>query len=368
MNVSQWFNNGLFGEPAIMLGLIAFIGLSLQKHPVQKLLSGTIKTMIGFKLMQIGANETGSSLSNLSAVIQNSFQIIGIIPHNETIAAMTQINYGKEMAVILLIGMIVHLVIARFTPVKYIFLSGHHMLFMAALLAGLLVSGSMETWETMLFGGIILAGSMSAAPMLSQRYVRKVIGGDQFAIGHFNSVGYLVAGFVGSLLKTKKPQEKPLKKTKLTVLFQDHMVVIFCFTFILFVIASIFSPAGSIENMFAGRHFIIVSVIQATWFAGGCFIVLAGVRMMLSEIVPAFKGIADRIVPGAIPALDCPVLYSYAPVAAVTGFLLSFAGGFAAMMMMMQLQYTVIIPGIIPNFFLAELLELLLIRWVEKEG
>lgn len=242
------------------------------------------------------------------------------------------------------------------------------MLFMAALLAGLLVSGSMETWETMLFGGIILAGSMSAAPMLSQRYVRKVIGGDQFAIGHFNSVGYLVAGFVGSLLKTKKPQEKPLKKTKLTVLFQDHMVVIFCFTFILFVIASIFSPAGSIENMFAGRHFIIVSVIQATWFAGGCFIVLAGVRMMLSEIVPAFKGIADRIVPGAIPALDCPVLYSYAPVAAVTGFLLSFAGGFAAMMMMMQLQYTVIIPGIIPNFFLAELLELLLIRWVEKEG
>jgi PTS system ascorbate-specific IIC component len=351
MNVSQWFNNGLFGEPALMLGLIAFTGLFLQKQPVQKLLSGTIKTMIGFKLMQIGASETGSSLSNLSAVIQNSFQIIGIIPHNETITAMTQINYGKEMAVILLIGMIVHLVIARFTPIKYIFLSGHHMLFMAALLAGLLVSSAMETWQTMLIGGIVLAGSMSTAPLLSQRYVRKVIGGDQFAIGHFNSFGYLIAGFVGSVLKPKKQQEKPLKKTKLTVLFQDHMVVIFGFTFILFAIASVFSPQGSIESMFAGRHFIIVSIIQATWFAGGCYIVLAGVRMMLAEIVPAFKGIADRIVPGAIPALDCPVLYSYAPVAAVTGFLLSFVGGLGAMTMMMQLQYTVIIPGIIPNFF-----------------
>jgi len=352
MNASQWFSNGILGEPALMLGFIALIGLLLQKQPAQKVMSGTIKTMIGFKLMQIGANETGSSLSNMSAVIQNSFQIIGIIPHNETITAMAQMNYGEEMAVIMLVGMIVHLVIARFTPAKYIFLAGHHILFMSALLASLLISSSLATWQTMLIGGVLLAAAMTASPMISQRYVRKVVGGDQLAIAHFNSLGYLLSGFVGSLVKPRRQTERPpLKKTKLSSLFQDHMVVIFGFTFLLFASASVFSPTGSIESMFAGRHFIVVSIIQATWFAGGCYIVLAGVRMMLSEIVPAFKGIADRIVPGAIPALDCPVLFSYAPIAAVTGFLLSFAGGFVAMAVMMQLQYTVIIPGVIPNFF-----------------
>jgi len=353
MNAAQWFNNGVFGEPALILGIIALIGLLLQKQSAQKVMSGTIKTMLGFKLIQIGANETGSSLSNMSAVIQNSFQIIGIIPHNETITAMAQMNYGEEIAVIMLIGMVVHLIIARLTPIKYIFLAGHHMLFMSAMLASLLISSSLESWVTMVLGGIILAICMTFSPMISQRYVRKVVGGDQMAIAHFNSVGYLLSGFVGSLFKSKKKdvQAPPLKKTKLSGFFQDHMVVIFIFTFLLFLSASIFAPSGSIASMFAGRHFLVVSIIQATWFAGGCYIVLAGVRMLLAEIVPAFKGIADRIVPGAIPALDCPVLFNYAPIAAVTGFLLSFAGGIAAMAVMLQLQFTVIIPGVVPNFF-----------------
>ncbi|MGI2296941.1 PTS ascorbate transporter subunit IIC [Paenibacillus sp. GXUN7292] len=350
-NAVQWLNKGLIGEPALMLGLIALIGLLLQKQPLQKLLSGTIKTMLGVKLVQIGANETGASLSNMSAVIQNGFQIIGIIPHSETTTAMTQINFGEEMALIMLIGMIVHLAIARFTPAKYIFMAGHHMLFMSALLAALLMSSNFSTLQTMLIGGTVLAVCMSSAPLIAQPYARKVIGNNSFGLGHFNSLGYLLSGLIASLFKPGERQQKEVKKNKLIVLFQDHMVVIFIFTFVLFMIASLFVPKGSIENMFAGQHFIIVSLIQATWFAAGCYIVLAGVRMMLAEIVPAFKGIADRIVPGAIPALDCPVLFSYAPLAAVTGFLLSFIGGLLAMAMMMQLQYTVIIPGVIPNFF-----------------
>lgn len=103
--------------------------------------------------------------------------------------------------------------------------------------------------------------------------------------------------------------------------------------------------------MFSGRHILVVSLIQATWFAGGCYVILAGVRMLLSEIVPAFKGIADRVVPGAIPALDCPVLFKFSPFAAMIGFLLSFTGGLAAMVVLLQVQYTVIIPGVIPHFF-----------------
>lgn len=37
----------------------------------------------------------------------------------------------------------------------------------------------------------------------------------------------------------------------------------------------------------------------------GVYILLAGVRLLLGEIVPAFRGIAMKLVPDAIPALDC---------------------------------------------------------------
>ncbi|MBR2566935.1 MAG: PTS ascorbate transporter subunit IIC [Paenibacillus sp.] len=351
MNTTQLVSKGLLGEPALLLGIIAFLGLLLQKQPFQRLIHGTIKTMLGYTLLQIGANAAGSSLSNLSAVIQKGFRIIGIIPHNETITALAQINYGEEIALIMLAGMIVHLMIARFTRIKYIFLTGHHMLFMASLLAGVLVSMSMPLWKVMAAGGIVLALCMSFAPMISQPYVRRVTGNNDFAVGHFNSVGYVLSGFIASWFKKgpEPPESKGLQK--LRSFFQDHMVVITVFTFVLFLFSGLFiSPEGTRE-MFSGRHILVVSLIQATWFAGGCYVILAGVRMLLSEIVPAFKGIADRVVPGAIPALDCPVLFKFSPFATMIGFLLSFTGGLAAMIVLLQVQYTVIIPGVIPHFF-----------------
>lgn len=351
MNFSQMINKGVLGEPAFLLGCIALIGLLLQKQKAQRVINGTIKTMLGYILLQIGASAAGSSLSNLSAIIQSGFQIIGIIPHNETITALAQINYGPEITIIMLIGMIIHLAIARLTALKYVFLTGHHMLFMASMLAGILAVFPMQPWQMYALGGFVLALSMSLGPAIVQPFVRKVTGDNSFALGHFNSVGYVFTGWIAALFKSgeRKPASEKLKKIQ--PFFQDHMVVIAVFTFVLFIAASLFVPARSMSEMFSGRHFIVVSVIQATWFTAGVYIILAGVRMMLSEIIPAFHGIAERLVPRAIPAMDSPVLFTYSPLSAVLGFLFSFTGGIIAMVVLINYQYTVIIPGIIPHFF-----------------
>lgn len=44
---------------------------------------------------------------------------------------------------------------------------------------------------------------------------------------------------------------------------------------------------------------------KSIYFGVGMTVMLLGVRMLIGEIVPAFKGIAEKVVPGAIPALDC---------------------------------------------------------------
>ncbi len=54
--------------------------------------------------------------------------------------------------------------------------------------------------------------------------------------------------------------------------------------------------------------------------------VLLGVRMFIGEMVPAFNGIGSRLVPGAKPALDCPILFNFAPNAVVLGFVGAFVG------------------------------------------
>src|SRR5207247_1519104 len=45
-------------------------------------------------------------------------------------------------------------------------------------------------------------------------------------------------------------------------------------------------------------------ILVALRFAAGIAILLFGVRMFLAEIVPAFVGVSDRIIPGSKPALD----------------------------------------------------------------
>ncbi|OIJ20134.1 PTS ascorbate transporter subunit IIC [Anaerobacillus alkalidiazotrophicus] len=351
MNLTQLLNKGLLGEPAFLLGMIAFIGLLLQRSSIEKMINGTIKTMLGYILIQIGGMAAGTALSNLSAMIQRGFQIIGIIPHNETVVALAQINYGHEIAWIMLIGMVLHLCIARFTPIKYIFLTGHHILYMASMLASLLVVTALSGWQVYILGGLFLALSMSLGPAIAQPYVKKVVGHNQVAIGHFNSVGYVLAGLVAQLTKSKEVKEEPKKLQRVQSFFQDHMVVVAVFTFFLFFISSLFVSPEGISEMFSERHFIVVSFIQSIWFTGGVYIILAGVRMLVSEIIPAFQGIAQRVVPKSIPALDCPILFPYSPIAAMIGFLLSFFGGFVAMAALLFYQYTTIIPGVIPHFF-----------------
>ncbi len=68
-------------------------------------------------------------------------------------------------------------------------------------------------------------------------------------------------------------------------------------------------------------------------FAAGVIVILTGSRMMLSEIVPAFKGISDRLVPNSVPALDIPLVFPFGPNSLLIGFIVALFSSIAAIVL-----------------------------------
>ena len=73
--------------------------------------------------------------------------------------------------------------------------------------------------------------------------------------------------------------------------------------------------------------------------------------MILADLIPAFQGIANKVIPNAIPAVDCAVFFPYAPTAVIIGFVSSFIGGIIGMLVLGFTGGVLIIPGLVPHFF-----------------
>ncbi|QPA55663.1 PTS ascorbate transporter subunit IIC [Lysinibacillus sphaericus] len=342
----------ILGTPAILVGLFAFVGLLIQKKSSSTVLSGTLKTIMGFVILGAGATVLIGSLDHFSKMFDHAFQVQGVIPNNEAIVAAAQTNFGTATALIMVFGMIFNLLLARFTPLKYIFLTGHHTLFMACLIAASLSVGGMSGTPLIIVGSIILGLCMVVFPAILQPTVRQITGNDDFAVGHFGSVGYYVSAKIGKLFGNKAKSTEDIQVPKSLGFLRDTSVAISLTMSVFFIIVAFFAGPSYIEAQLSdGSNFIIFAIMQAITFAAGVYIILAGVRMLIAEIIPAFKGIADKLIPNTKPALDCPTIFPFAPNAVIIGFLFSFLAGLVSMFILPFIGLKVIVPGLVPHFF-----------------
>ncbi|MEY9970484.1 PTS system ascorbate-specific IIC component [Lysinibacillus sp. RC46] len=344
--------NDILGTPAILVGLFAFVGLLIQKKSASTVLSGTLKTVMGFVILGAGASVLIGSLNHFSKMFDHAFNVQGVIPNNEAIVAAAQTSFGTATAMIMVFGMIMNILFARFTPFKYIFLTGHHTLFMACLIAASLSVGGMSGTPLIIVGSIILGLCMVVFPAILQPTVRQITGSDDFAVGHFGSVGYYVSAKIGKLFGNKAKSTEDIKVPKSLGFLRDTSVAVSLTMSLFFIIVALFAGQSYIESQLSGgSNFIVFAIIQAITFAAGVYIILAGVRMLIAEIIPAFKGIADKLVPNTKPALDCPTIFPFAPNAVIIGFLFSFVAGLVSMFILPLIGLKVIVPGIVPHFF-----------------
>ena len=343
----------LLGTSSILVGFIAMFGLILQKKSWDKVAIGTIKTIVGFVIFSAGSSLATSSLNSFQTLFTKAFNLEGVLPLAEAVTALAQNKFGSIVALIMVAGFIANLIVARFTPLKYIFLTGQHNLYLAALLTVIFKANGMSDGLTIFLGAIILGVSAALFPAIAQKGMRKITGEDELAMGHYVTIAYALSSFIGSKVGKPEDSTEKLKLPSWLIIFKDYIVSVTLSVAVFYYISAFIAGKENVEALSGGVSWILFPFLQSLSFAASLFIIITGVRMVLGEIVSAFVGISEKLIPNAKPALDCPVVFQYAPTATVLGFLSAYIGGLICIPIFVLLKTPVIIPVAVPYFFIG---------------
>jgi PTS system ascorbate-specific IIC component len=350
----------VLSKPAYLLGLVVAVGLIALRKSAGEVIGGTLKATLGFLILGVGAGAVIAALAPFGTMVLKVFGAQGVVPTNEAIVAIAQKDYGTTVAAVMAVGILVNLLLARFTPLKYIFLTGHHIFYMATMLAVILTTQKLGNAEIVITGGILLGVIMVVMPALAQPWMRRVTGDQPIAMGHFGSLGYIAAAITGKYLGRKSKSTEELQVPKSLGFLRDPMLATAAAMIVIYEVFAILyrlaATDADVDKLTGGTNFAAFVFGQGLAFAVGVAVILLGVRTIIGEVVPAFAGIAARVVPDAMPALDCPVAFPYAPNAVIIGFLASLVGGLVSLGVLgitggLALGLALILPGMVPHFF-----------------
>lgn len=353
MAIFDFIINEIFGQGAIFLALIALIGLVLQKKSFTDIVRGTMMTAIGFFILSTGTGIiTGNSIDGIALAFNT------IMPGASS-AASVDIGamYGTQIGIVMVIAFAINLLVARFTKWKSVFLTGHMLYWFPFVFIAAGVDAGLQGAKLIILATVFTALYMVVSPNLMRPLVKEVTGDDSFTIGHPTTVLSVISGYLGKLFGNKEQSTEKLKFPKSLGFLREVSItgaIVIALTYVTMAIILTVNgyDVAEVWGFAQGKTGIFTYIFtHSIYFGVGVTVMLQGVRMLIAEIVPAFKGIAEKYVPGAVPALDCPVIFPYAPNALTLGFIVAMITSIITIIITAGMFPTVIIPLTFTCFF-----------------
>jgi len=354
MDISVIFNIVPRLLPTFMLGLVALIGFLLLKKSFSEVITGTVKTMAGTLILF-------TAVDVLSAVITPISELFGMVYTLEGQASGADWTtflgtFGLQIVLVMVFGFLVNLVLARITKWKYVFLTGHIMFWNAFMVVAALADGGKINGITLIIIGSLIQGFLSTLlPAIIAPFVFKLTGKKDFTIGHTTTtisvIGALLGKWFGDPSKSTEDLDLPEGWSFIKSMTVSTSLVMLLIYLVMGFIVGVPNAAVAYTGGVVWMWYLWI-IMQAILFGGGLVILLTGVRMMLGEIVPSFHGIARKVVPEAVPALDCPMVFPYGQNALMIGFPIAMIASLITLVIFGLAGYPyLLLPLVVAAFF-----------------
>lgn len=345
-SAARFVLDNVLNNAPVLIGLIAMLGLLLQRKRLPEVVKGALMTAFGMVILSQGVGVLVGTIAPINQAVQAQMGVAA--GEGLSDVAFTE-QYGGVVGISMFFALILHVLIARFTPVKTIFLTGHMLWWFPFVIVAGGVEAKLGGTMLIVVSAVLSALYWSLMPWLMRRFVWDATGDESFLIGHPTGILALLSGYVARFAGDKSRSTEDLQIPQSLSFFKEISIAGAVVMFLIYLVAGLFLPALVAE----GKNLLFVAVDAGLKFAAGLLVMLYGVRMLISQIIPAFQGIAQKIVPGAKPAFDVPILFGYRPNAVIIGFVVAMV---ASTVLVLIVNYfnvfgVLLLPLVITSFF-----------------
>lgn len=376
LKVWSFFAVNVLQQPAFMIGLIVMIGYVLLGKPWYDVLAGVIKAIVGYLILTVGS---GGLVSNFRPVLvglkdrfnMNAMVIDPYFGQNAVTAGVEEVfgkTFGNAM-ILLLIAFIVNILLVRFrkiTKMRALFTTGHVQVQQAATAYWLILFACPfllnNNVALLIVMALILGAYWAVGSNLTIKPCQELTDGAGFCLAHQQMFGIALNTWLAEKLFGRKKDGKSIKKIDdielpgFMSIFNENMVctsilMVMFFGTILCVLGRDYLVEQKFLKEGASMFFYVIQT--CLYFSVYLAILQLGVRTFVTELTASFQGIADKLLPGSLPGVDCAVVFGFGSANAVPlGFLAGFVGQILAILALIVLKSPVlVICGFVPVFF-----------------
>lgn len=396
-----YLDNYLRQNPLLLGSLVLFGYLALGRGKVDAIL-GALKTAIGVFLLTVGSG----GLVGLARPVFNAIGGIkegGVVPLDPYLGWTSANNFLQKgfgaandfltlISFTFIFAFIINILMVlakRFTNTNSIMITGHVMLQQSSIVTALLYvilfrtfplldDGAISTGSQVglvLISGLFLGIYWATASGATLKITNLVTQNAGFAVGHQQMLSLFTSYKIGRFFGKKEQSAENRKLPSSLKIFEDNIFTQTIIILVLFaVLFAIIIGYHGIENVInskfngfaapesatsaaktaakeigaawnsslGGANFVFLILGGVLKIVATLVALMTGVRMFVTELQQSFHGISEKIIPGAVVAVDIAATYGFSINAVTYGFLGGVFGQFLAVFVTIGLAA---IPG-----------------------